>query len=117
MYFNVGAENKISVSSKPVNDESGLGYEFYLNLISNNPVNGQVKFKVERVLYDPKLLPLPFALYTDKMKQEIARIVDEQNVRDRLTSMILILTRSLRLQKLCLTIRSRWEQTSRALLD
>lgn len=83
MYFNVGAENKISVSSKPVNDESGLGYEFYLNLISNNPVNGQVKFKVERVMYDPKLLPLPFALYTDKMKQEIARIVDEQNIRDR----------------------------------
>ena len=81
--FNVGRSNSISVDSRIINDASGMGLDMDVWLRSGSTVNGEVHVNVSRLLMEPRLLPLPFSVSGNRMAAELARITDNQNLRDR----------------------------------
>ena len=81
--FNVGRSNSISVDSRIINDASGMGLDMDVWLRSGSTVNGEVHVNVSRLLMEPRLLPLPFSVSGNRMAAELARITDNQNLRER----------------------------------
>ena len=83
MTFSVGSPNNVSVWTQHFFDETGIGMDLDLQLINSHPIDGIVHLKVSKVDMEPRLLPLPFSVSGKKQIQELDKIVDNQNYRER----------------------------------
>lgn len=83
MNFSMGSKDNINVWAQHFFDGNDIGLDVKINLINSNPIDGTVHLTISKIDVSPSLLPLPFYVTDNKKIQELTRIVDNQNLRER----------------------------------
>ena len=79
----IGGKKYPYVEHKIINDENGSSLDLKLRLLYDQDLDGTLKVSVSKVQMEPRRLPLPFSSWWGRCKDEIRKIVDDQNVRER----------------------------------
>ena len=83
MTLNVGRQDNVFVDADQFFDQTGTGLDMHLQIVNSNPIDGTVHLNVSKVEMALRQLPLPFAVFGARTIQELEKIVDDQNYRER----------------------------------